>query len=149
MRSRGRQCDGVASRERQAVAVAAAIRSPDNECSSGGSVAIQNSHTSTTHTQAPTTTPAVRPTQGGEWLRKVITRRILDADKLAATKKLLQSRQWGIGVTGGAESIAITHLIIEYLWASNLLSRPLAVIQVDQKDCFGQFEYIRIDEAIT
>ena len=79
------------------------------------------------------TTPAVRPIQVGEWLRKVITRRILDTDKATTSKKLLQSRQWGIGVTGGAEAIAITHLLIEDLWNLNLLTRPLAAIQVDHK----------------
>ena len=68
----------------------------------------------------------------GEWLRKFFTRRILDSDKTATTKKLLQSRQWGIGVTGGAEAIAITHFLIEDMLLTNQLTRPLAIIQVDQ-----------------
>ena len=56
--------------------------------------------------------------------------------------------QTGIGVRGGAEAIAITHLSIEDLWRSNELTRPLAIIQVDQKNCFGQLEHTCIDEAI-
>ena len=84
-------------------------------------------------TTDPSQTQAVRPIQVGEWLRQAITRRILDSDKAATTRKLLQPRQWGIGVIGGAEATAITHLLIEDMWHTNQLTRPLAVIQVDQK----------------
>ena len=83
-------------------------------------------------TEQPGDVPAVRPIQVGEWLRKVITRRIMDADKPAITRKLLQSRQWGIGVSGGAEAIAFTHLLIEDMWNHNKLTKPTAIIQVDQ-----------------
>jgi len=82
------------------------------------------SSTQTPPAHTTPTTPSVRPIQVGEWVRKVITRRILDSDKTATTKKLLQPSQWGIGVTGGAEAIAITHLLIEDLWRTNQLTRP-------------------------
>ena len=42
----------------------------------------------------------------------------------------------------------MTHLLIEGLWRTNQLTRPIAIIQVDQKSCFGQLEHICIDEAI-
>ena len=38
---------------------------------------------------------------------------------------------------------------MEDLWQNNLLSKPLAIIQVDKKNCFGQLEHLSIDEAIT
>ena len=55
----------------------------------------------------PLTAPRVRPIQVGEWLRNVITTRIMDSDHEATTRKLLQSRQWGAGVSRGAEAIAM------------------------------------------
>ena len=64
---------------------------------------------------------------------KGLARHILDSDKDAITKQLLQSRQWGTGVTGGAEAAALARLLIEDLWAHQLLAKPLAVIQVDQQ----------------
>ena len=41
----------------------------------------------------PASAPPLRPSQVGEWLRKVITRRILDADKDAITNNMLRSKQ--------------------------------------------------------
>ena len=72
----------------------------------------------------------------------------MDTDREATTKELLQARQWGTGVSGGAEAIAIFHLLIEDLWHNNLFQTPLAIIQVDQKSWFGQLEHLSIDEAI-
>ncbi|MFM7986424.1 MAG: hypothetical protein ACKPKO_44640, partial [Candidatus Fonsibacter sp.] len=72
----------------------------------------------------------------------------MDADKDAITKKLLQSRQWGIGVSGGAEAIATAQLLIEDMWVNNVLTKPTAIIQVDQTNCFGQLEHQCIDDAI-
>ena len=38
---------------------------------------------------------------------------------------------------------------MEDFWQQQLLTKPVAVIQVDQKNCFGQLEYTCIDEAVT
>lgn len=84
----------------------------------------------------------------GERIRRVITKRIFDADKAATTKTRLQLRQWGTGVRAGAEAIALAHLLIEYLWAQRHFTNQFAVIQVGQKNCFGQLEHKCNDEAI-
>ena len=48
---------------------------------------------------------------------------------------MLQARQWGTGVSGGAEAVAIVHLLIKDMWSKNVFTKPIAIVQVDQKDC--------------
>ena len=40
------------------------------------------------------------------------------------------------------------HLVIEDLWQNDLLQRPLAFIQVDQRNCVGLPKHLCIDAAI-
>ena len=88
-----------------------------------------------THTD-PTTPPPARPVQVGEWLRKVITTRSMDTDHETTTRQMLQARQWGTRVSGGAEAIAIFHLLIEDLWETNLFQKPFAVFR-STNNCVG------------
>eukprot|EP00974_Lingulodinium_polyedra_P064014 6182931-Lingulodinium_polyedra.AAC.1 len=58
-----------------------------------------------------TAKPKIRPIQVGEWIRKVVTKRINNVEQTATQRKQLHARQWGgTRVSGGAEAIAITHL---------------------------------------
>ena len=49
-------------------------------------------------------------------------------------------RQLGVGVSGGAEALAIFQQLLNDLWSPGALERPLAWIKVDEKNCFGRLE---------
>ena len=63
--------------------------------------------------EVPSSKPLVRPIQMGEFLRKYVTRRMLAVDKLRIQCSMANARQWGVGVSGGAEAIIHTHYAIE------------------------------------
>ena len=49
-------------------------------------------------------------------------------------------RQIGVGTVGGAEALAIFHQLLYDAWADGGLSRFLARVKIDEKNCFGSFE---------
>ena len=43
----------------------------------------------------------------------------------------------------------IFHLFIDDLWHKDLLTKPIAIVQVYQKTCFGPLEHLCVDTAIA
>ena len=91
----------------------------------------------------------VRPAQAWESLRKAINERMLDCDADANTRKTLQARQWGTGVSGGADAVARTHLRIGDMYGRGQLSQPIAIMQKDEDNCFGRKESARLREGVA
>ena len=61
---------------------------------------------------------------------------------------MVNARQWGVKTPGGTEAIIHTHYTIEEMYSQGSLSRPLLVIQVDQKNMFGNLGWRAIREAM-
>ena len=58
--------------------------------------------------------PKARPIQMGEFMRKLVSKKLLLLNSSDLTKIFLEMRQLGAGVAGGAEALAIFHqLLIE------------------------------------
>ena len=92
--------------------------------------------------------PTVRPIQMGEFLRKYITRRLQALDKRRIQCSMVNARQWGVGTPGGTEAIVHVHQCIEELYFEGSLPTPLAVVQVDQNNMFGNLEWRGIRDAM-
>ena len=56
-------------------------------------------------------------------------------------------RQLGAGVSGGAEALAIFHQLLFDAWEAGRLTKPLARIKVDEKNCFGSLEWESVRRA--
>jgi hypothetical protein len=91
--------------------------------------------------------PKVRPIQMGEFLRKWVSRRLLLLQKGDINKVMAAMRQLGVGMSGGAEALAIFQQLLYELWKSGGLQRPLARVKVDEKNCFGMLEWPAVREA--
>ena len=61
----------------------------------------------------------------------------MEADKQVITT-MLQARQRGRRLSGGAEAIVVFRVLIEGLRRQGLLQQPLAIVQVEQTKCFDQ-----------
>ena len=92
--------------------------------------------------------PKVRPIQMGEFLRKVISKRILAAARGGIDAAVLGARQWGVGADGGAEGIIHADLAVERIFANGELPHALAKVQVDAENCFGRLEWADIREEV-
>ena len=92
--------------------------------------------------------PPVRPIQMGEFLRKYITRRLQALDRRRIQCSMVNARQWGVGTAGGTEAIIHLHYGIEELYRKGSLPRPLAAIQIDQNNMFGNLDWKGIREAV-
>ena len=91
--------------------------------------------------------PNVRPIQMGEFLRKWVSRRLLVLNSGDIGKVMAAMRQYGNGQSGGTEAMAIFHQQLYELWHAGALSRPLARIKVDEKNCFGMLEWPSVRKA--
>ena len=92
-------------------------------------------------------TPKVRPIQVGEWLRRWVSRRLLTLNKRDIGKVMVAMRQLGVGMSGGAESLAIFHQLLYEIWGEGGLDRPLARVKVDETNCFGRLEWSAVRNA--
>ena len=61
---------------------------------------------------------------------------------------MVNARQWGVGSSGGTEAIIHLHQGIENLYFAGKLPKPLAVVQVDQNNMFGNLEWRSIRQAM-
>eukprot|EP00973_Karenia_brevis_P058978 8212126-Karenia_brevis.AAC.1 len=77
-----------------------------------------------------------------------MTRRLLAVQRVPIQCAMTAARQWGVGTPGGAEAIIFAHHTIEEMYEAGLLDRPLAVIQVDQKNMFGNLEWDEIRKSM-
>ena len=89
----------------------------------------------------------VRPIQMGEFLRKLVAKRLLLLNKGDIGKVMHAMRQLGVGMPGGAESLAIFHQLLHELWREGALTRPLARVKIDERNCFGRLEWHAVREA--
>eukprot|EP00973_Karenia_brevis_P038909 5371814-Karenia_brevis.AAC.1 len=56
-------------------------------------------------------------------------------------------RQFGVGIQGGAEAIAFFAQAVDDLWHAGALTRPLAKIKIDEKNCFGMLTWPAVRAA--
>ena len=56
-------------------------------------------------------------------------------------------RQLGVGVSGGAEALGLFHQLLFDAWSGGRLSKPLARIKIDEKNCFGSLEWRAIRQT--
>eukprot|EP00973_Karenia_brevis_P018306 2512919-Karenia_brevis.AAC.1 len=89
----------------------------------------------------------VRPIQMGEFMRKYVSRRLHSLNESDMSKTMAAMRQLGVGVKGGAEALAIFHQLLYDMWSEGSLSRPMARIKVDEKNCFGSLEWDSVRQA--
>jgi hypothetical protein len=89
----------------------------------------------------------VRPIQMGEFMRKYVSKRLLSINSSDLAKTLLEMRQLGAGAAGGAEALAIFHQLVFAAWKAGRLTKPLARIKVDEKNCFGSLEWDSVRNA--
>ena len=78
-----------------------------------------------------------------------ITTRIMETDHDPTTTNMLQARQRGTGVSGGAETIATFDFFSSKTYGRKAYSRDhLLSYKIDQTNCFGQLEHLCVDRAI-
>ena len=106
-------------------------------------VALEESNDSA----ADNTPVKARPIQMGEFMRKYVSKRLLVLNAPDLTKTLTEMRQLGAGASGGAEALAIFHQLMFDAWEAGLLTKPLARIKVDEKNCFGSLEWESVRRA--
>ena len=90
---------------------------------------------------------AVRPIQMGEFLRRLICKRLLLLLNPDVHKVMLEMRQLGVGMPGGAETLATFHQLLYELWEAGELSTPLARVKIDERNCYGSLEWPAVREA--
>ena len=87
---------------------------------------------------APAGPKKVRPIQMGEVLWKFVAMRLLKANKVDVDKVMTALRQYGCGVSGGAEAIQQMFQLVDDLWRKGLLPKPLARVKIDETNFFGR-----------
>eukprot|EP00975_Prorocentrum_lima_P020005 4209874-Prorocentrum_lima.AAC.1 len=65
----------------------------------------------------------------GEFLRKWIGKRLLQLGNADISRLAVSARQIGVGVTSGAEALAIFHQLIDDAWRDGDITSPLARIK--------------------
>jgi hypothetical protein len=83
---------------------------------------------------------APRPIRAGEWLRKVISKSLLNRHRKQIQKLMISLHQFGVAMPGGCEALFHARDTIEEVARSGSLP-PLAIIDVDLVNCFGSFEW--------
>ena len=79
----------------------------------------------------------VRPIQMGEVMMKWLSKRCLKADQAMRDRVMLQARQYGCGIEGGAEAIQVFMQTLHDLWETGDLTVPLVRIKIDESNFFG------------
>ena len=92
--------------------------------------------------------PKVRPIQMGEFMRKWVSRRLLQLNGSDIDRVMAAARQLGVRSRGGAEALAIFQQIVYDLWKAGHLERPLARVKIDEKNCFGSLEWPAVRQAV-
>ena len=82
-------------------------------------------------------------------MRKDVSRRLLALSEGELAALTTAMRQLGVGSPGGAEALAIFHLLICDEWASGSLNEPPARIKVDEKNSLGTIEWTAVREAAS
>ena len=90
----------------------------------------------------------VRLIQMGEFLRKWVSKRLLRLHGGDIGKVMTDLRQFGCGMPGGTETMSIFHQLIFDLWKDGAITRPLARVKIDEKNCFGMLEWRAIRTAV-
>ena len=80
-------------------------------------------------------------------MQKYVSKRLLLLNAPELTKTCVEMRQLGAGVSGGAEALAIFHQLLFDAWKAGRLTKPLARIKVDEKNCFGSLEWESVRKA--
>ena len=83
----------------------------------------------------------------GEFLREWVSRRLLKLNARDTAKVMAAMRQFGNGAEGGTETMAIFHQLLHESWRAGEMTRPLARIKIDQKNCFGMLEWPSVRQA--
>lgn len=117
------------------VGVGQEVDSGDNIANAGGA------------TEQAQVSPGVRPIQIGEFLRRWVSKRLLQLNKCDISKVMVSMRQLGVGTSGGAEALATFHQLIYELWHRGELPGPLARVKIDEKNCFGRLTWPAVREA--
>ena len=89
----------------------------------------------------------VRPIQMGEFMRKYVSRRLNVLSDTDIERVMIAMRQLGVRTSGGAEALAIFHQVVYEVWQAGLLTKPVARIKVDEKNCFGSLEWDSVRKA--
>eukprot|EP00971_Amphidinium_carterae_P263010 5218179-Amphidinium_carterae.1 len=89
----------------------------------------------------------VRPIQMGEFMRKFVAKRLHVLGRPDLDKLMLHTRQLGVGMSGGAEALALLHQCVFDLWESGCLPSKLARIKIDLANAFGSLEWDSIRAA--
>ena len=63
-------------------------------------------------------------------------------------KVMVAMRQLGVSMSGGAEALAIFHQLLYDIWREGGMTRPIARIKIDEKNCFGRLEWGAIRRAV-
>ena len=74
-------------------------------------------------------------------------KRLLRLNKADVSKSMVAMRQLGVGIAGGGEALAIFQQLLFDTWADGQIPKALARIKVDEKNCFGSFEWGAIRSA--
>ena len=90
----------------------------------------------------------VRPIQMGEFLRKWVGKRLQAVAGARISAAMGRLRQYGVGVQGGMEALALFHQLLYRMWSGGTLARPLVRIKVDEKNCFGSLEWDAVRRAM-
>ena len=85
----------------------------------------------------------------GEFLRKFTCKRLGAIDKTDVAAICASLRQFGCGISGGAEAVIHFRKLAMELWRAGKAHVPLCVIDIDQKNFFGSLEWESIRKAVT
>ena len=83
----------------------------------------------------------------GECMSKWVSKRLLKLNEADVGKVMHAMRQLGVGTPGGAEAPAIFEQLLYDLWKTKQLAKPLARVNVDEKNCFGMLEWFAVRQA--
>ena len=87
-----------------------------------------------------------RPIRVGELWRRVIAKRVIDANRKHIQKVCLDARQFGVAVPGGAEGLVHFRTLIENYFATG--NDAKVIIDVDFKNAFPSLEWDSIRAAV-
>ena len=91
-------------------------------------------------------TDTPRPIRVGELLRRIIAKRLVSDNQSCLQRLFLSRRQCGVGLPGGAEALIHARRCLEQSAAESDV--PLAVLDLDLRNCFPSLEWHAVDAAV-
>ena len=89
-----------------------------------------------------------RPIRVGEFWRRSIAKKIVRQEETSLRKQMLEARQFGVAIPGGAEALLHFRGDVEDLIREGVI-RPLVVLDLDLANAYGSLEWDSQREAYT